>query len=98
MPTISDEQWAVFTAHIEALEAQVDFLLRERILLKAGRQGLEQATNPADVLKPCRPGFGRGHNGQEIALTYEAASERNLEWFKPSPRKRVRKPDESPDG
>jgi hypothetical protein len=94
----SDEEWAVIAAHIEALEAQVDFFLRECILLREGRQGLEQATNPADVLSPCRRGFGRGNNGQEIALTYEAASERNPGWFKPTQMKRVRKPGESPEG
>lgn len=100
---IDDTEWAALAAHLESLEAQiaelssqVDFLARERLLYKEGRDALERTTNPSvDLLAPLPAGFGRGNAGQVVGLTYAAAQEMEPDWFRPSPRKRAKKADGS---
>ncbi|SEO42408.1 hypothetical protein SAMN04487843_101342 [Methylobacterium sp. ap11] len=101
MPLIDNDEWAAIAAHLASLEtqvadltAQVDFLSRERLLYRKGREALEGATAPTvDLLVPLPAGYGRGNADQLIALTYGAAREMAPGFFQPSPVKRSRKPD-----
>lgn len=102
--TIPDDEWAAIAAHLESLEAQVteltaqvDYLSRERLLYREGRDALERATSPAvDLLAPLPTGYGRGAAGQVIAVTHEAAVAMAPEFFRASPRKRTKHPGTEP--
>ena len=93
MPTFTDDEWAAIAAQITHLESEVDYLRRERLLYREGRESLERSGNQPDLLAPCPPGFSRGHSGQLYAVTYEAGQEMAPNWFKPTPRKTTRMPD-----
>jgi len=95
---ISESELKALTEYIVELEAQVDFLSRERILSTEGREAMERATNPTeDLLQPLPAGLGRGAAGQVVCLTHEAAltHSQHRDWFKPTRRKGAAK---SPGG
>ncbi|MFE1597459.1 hypothetical protein [Methylobacterium sp. ID0610] len=92
MPNIPDAEWAALVAHIDALEAENELLARERFLLGEGRHALKAASRPAGLISTPPAGFGRGRNGQLVALTYEAAVASAPDWFKTTPRKRAKTP------
>lgn len=53
-------------ALIASLEAENDFLHRERVLLKEGPDALLKRFRGASPEEPCPPGYGRGAAGQLI--------------------------------
>jgi hypothetical protein len=58
-------------ARIASLEAENDFLHRERVLLKEGPDALVKRFKGASPDEPCPPGYGRGNAGQ-LVLTDHA--------------------------
>lgn len=58
-------------ARIASLEAENDFLRRERVLLKEGPDALLKRFKGASAFEPCPPGYTRGHAGQLVLVDHE---------------------------
>ncbi|TNC10864.1 hypothetical protein FF100_22190 [Methylobacterium terricola] len=94
--TISESDLKALTDYVAELEAENDFLSRERLLLVGGPQALAKIA-PGPILRhtgPIPEGCGIGNAGQLICLTHAAARKHSVrpEWFEPTPMKRARKP------
>ncbi|WP_156399059.1 hypothetical protein [Methylobacterium sp. Leaf466] len=63
-------------ARIAALEAENDFLHRERILYREGPQELLRQFSGPSAGEPTPPGYGRGNSGQLIILDPELLYQR----------------------
>ncbi|MCF4129004.1 hypothetical protein [Methylobacterium sp. SyP6R] len=91
---ISEIELEALTDYITELEARVDFLTRERILFKEGREALERSTQAEDPLRAVPEGMGIGASSQMVCLTHAAALAHSVrsDWFRPTLRKGSKKP------
>ncbi|MGX9983164.1 hypothetical protein [Methylobacterium fujisawaense] len=87
---ISEFDLEALTQYALDLEAQCDFLLRERDIY---RQGPAAAQTPAmAALEPCPPGYTRGAAGQLVLVDHERIyAMMHAAW--PPPRRRSKRPD-----
>lgn len=63
-------------ARIASLEADIDFLRRERVLLKEGPDALLKQFRRASPEAPCPPGYYRGNSGQLVLGDHKMIYER----------------------